>query len=597
MSTHPQTALKVSRERVPVRVAGAAGAIGMFHVEQTSPAQLQHALAELRRAARRLAQMPLAKRILLAEACVAGVQRLASEWVDAACAAKGIPDHSLFRAEEITAGPVATVRYLQLLINTLRAIDAHGTPQLPGAVAEGPDGRLRVPILPADGLYDSLVLFGFKAHAWMQAGVTGDDLHDIAPGLTGSAVGDAARIALVLGAGNVSSIGATDALFKIFQEGKVALLKMNPVNEYLGPIFARAFPELIAAGFLRIVQGGAEIGEQAIHHELVDEVHITGARETHDRIVWGPPGPDSERRKRDGRPVLTKPITSELGNVTPWIFVPGPYSSRQLDFQAENVAASVMNNASFNCVATKVLVTWKRWPQREEFLQKLQTLMEGVPRRLAYYPGATDRYRKFVGAVPADGPAGTLPWTLLRDVHPEQSPRFFQEESFVSVFVETPLDAATEEEFLERAVDFVNENLWGTLAAGITVHQRFRRRKGNADLWDSCLGRLKYGSIAVNHWPGLIYTLMSPPWGGHPGATQADAQSGIGWVHNTYMLKGVEKTVLEGPVTMFPKPFWFPTHAAPEPVAWKMLDLYCHPTVWKLQSFVASALSEQFFAE
>ena len=46
---------------------------------------------------------------------------------------------------------------------------------------------------------------------------------------------------LVLGAGNVSSIPATDTISKVFQEGQVVLLKMNPVNEYLGPIFERLF--------------------------------------------------------------------------------------------------------------------------------------------------------------------------------------------------------------------------------------------------------------------------------------------------------------------------------------------------------------------
>ena len=84
--------------------------------------------------------------------------------------------------------------------------------------------------------------------------------------------------------------------------------------------------------------------------------------------------------------------------------------------------------------------------------------------------------------------------------------------------------------------------------------------------------------------------MMSPPWGGYPSGTLADAQSGIGSVHNTFELVGVQKTVLEGPLTVWPKPFWFPTNRRPEPVAWKVLDLYRKPSAWKLPSLLLAAL-------
>ena len=57
-----------------------------------------------------------------------------------------------------------------------------------------------------------------------------------------------------------------------------------------------------------------------------------------------------------------------------------------------------------------------------------------------------------------------------------------------------------------------------------------------------------------------------------------DAQSGIGWVHNTFMLDGIEKSVLEGPLTMFPKPVWFPSQSSAEQVAWSFFDLYRKPS-------------------
>ena len=84
--------------------------------------------------------------------------------------------------------------------------------------------------------------------------------------------------------------------------------------------------------------------------------------------------------------------------------------------------------------------------------------------------------------------------------------------------------------------------------------------------------------------------MMSPPWGGYPSGTLADAQSGIGSVHNTFMLEHVQKTVLEGPLAIWPKPFWFPTHKAPEPIAWKVLELYHKPSAWKLPGLILASL-------
>jgi len=551
----------------------------------TSAGDVARAIHELAENRERLRRTSVGERIALAEACAEGVWTAARQWVEAACEAKGIAPDSPCRAEEILSGPVPTLRYLRLVIRSLRDIQRQGRPGLPGRARRGPDGRLRVPVFPARGLFDHLAFLRFRATAWMGEGITEDNLADHQALHYRQAGRDPARIVLVLGAGNVSSIPATDAFSKLFQEGALVLLKMSPVNAYLGPVFQQALAPLVEAGFLRIIYGGAEAGALAAHHASVDAVHLTGSVESHDGLVWGPRGEERVRRKHAGQPLLAKPVTCELGNVSPWIVVPGAYTPRQLAFQAENVAGSVTNNVSFMCVATKVLVTWKRWPDRQRFLDLLEQTLAAVPRRVAYYPGAAERYRRFAGEEAGEGPPGTLPWKLVRDVPPEPRAAWFEEESFAPVFVETALDAASEEDFLSQAVDFANERLNGTLAAAITLPPGFRRPAARERLLESCLARLRYGSVAINHWPGLVYGMMSPPWGGFPGGTPADPQSGIGWVHNTYMLEGVEKTVLEGPLSMALKPLWFPTHPHPEPASWALLALYhrpCWPRVLKL---------------
>ncbi len=547
--------------------------------------RIDRCVAELVAAKSRLANLSLAERIALMQDCLERVVKLAPEWVDAACDAKGLAPGNPLRAEEITAGPVATARHLQLLIHNFQSVASKGHIELPAAPKQGADGSLRVQVMPVKGLFDALVFAGFRAEAWMAPEVTRADLDRLGSQLKSP---QPARCVLVLGAGNVSSIPATDTISKVFQEGHVVLLKMNPVNEYLGPIFERLFARLIDAGFVRVIYGGADVGKAAVEHEHVDEVHITGSIHSHDAIVWGPPGPERERRKRENDPVLKKPITSELGNVSPWIIVPGPYSDKELRFQAENVASSIINNASFNCVATKMIVTWKNWPQRQQFLDLVEGVLAQVPPRKAYYPGAKDRYEKFSGK---QAPAGeALPWTIVRDADPKIGSQLFCEESFVCVCAQTALDAPDERAFLKRAVDFANDELWGTLSAAVTVHPSFYKDKAGADAFDAALAGLRHGAIGVNYWPALVYAMMSPPWGGYPSGTLADAQSGIGSVHNTFMLEGVQKTVLEGPLTQSPKPLWFPTHRRPEPLAWKVLDLYHKPSAWNLPGLLLAAL-------
>jgi len=553
----------------------------------TSPADhISRYARELAAAKDKLSALSLAERRHLLDDCLQRTIRLAHRWVEAACQAKGIPAGNPARAEEIAAGPVATARHLRLLIQNYRSVERTGHIDLPAAPIETLDGTTGVQVMPVRGLFDSVVFAVFKAHTFLARGYDRRDLEHLGQQLKNPR---RARLVLVLGAGNVSSIPATDTISKVFQEGQCVLLKMNPVNEYLGEIFEELFERLIAAGFVRVVYGGADVGRAAIDNAEVEEVHITGSIHSHDAIVWGQPGPERERRRQEHDPLLKKPITSELGNVSPWIVVPADYTDKQLRFQAESIASSITNNASFNCVATKMIVTSSRWPQRERFLKLVEEVLCKVPERRAYYPGAADRFARFAGRSTQQA-AGSLPWTLIRNASPEREPQLFCEESFVCVCAETALDAADDRDFLRRAVAFANDKLWGTLSAALTVHPAFRKVPGGEKVFQECVGELRYGAIGINHWPALVYAMMSPPWGGYPGGTLANAQSGIGSVHNTFMLEHIEKTVLEGPITLSPKPFWFPTHRRPEPIAWRVLDLYAKPSAWKLPGLALAAL-------
>ena len=544
----------------------------------TARPELDQAVEDVRARADAFARLAPAARAALLRACMAGVAGVAEDWGRAAARVKGLTWGTPAGAEDYLSGPLLTIRAARLLAGTLEAIADRGRPPLGRGTRIRHDGRLEVDVFPTSAI-EAATYMGYRGAALMQEGV------DAAAAWRRQAQqyrgeGPAGSACAVLGAGNVSSIPPTDVFHKLFAEGRVCVLKMNPVNEYVGPFLERALAPLIENGFLRIVYGGGTEGAYLVGHPGVDDVHITGSANTFDQIVWGPPGPERERRKREDDPVLRKSITSELGNVSPVIVVPGPYSDRELRFQARAVASATVNNASFNCNAAKMLVVARDWPQRERFAELLkQALGEAAPRR-AYYPGALERYEELlagrvdVSKVGAAG-EGELPWAFVPDLDAtDRDERLFLTEPFCGILSETALPGADPASFLTAATTFCNERLWGTLSAEIV---RPNDRELERPVEDA-VRELRYGTVAVNVWPAISYVAMSTPWGGHPSVTMADIQSGRGWVHNTYLLDGVDKAVFRAPIVPALKPVWHFDHRATHRVVPKLIQLEGRPS-------------------
>ncbi len=366
----------------------------------------------------------------------------------------------------------------------------------------------------------------------------------------------------MLGAGNIASIPVLDLVYKLFVEDQVVLLKLNPVNDYVGPFLEKAFASLIDDGFLRIVYGGAEVGRFICAHELVDTIHVTGAGQTHDAIVWGM-GEEAARRRVSGEPLIDKPITSELGCVTPILVVPGKWSKAQIDYQARHVASMVTHNASFNCNAGKVLVLAEGWPQRDAFLAKVREALAAAPPRYAYYPGAQERYGAFLEHYPqaevlGKSGGGVLPWTLIPSVPPKKEEYALQNEAFCGVLAHVDLPVSDAPSFLEKAPRFVNENVEGTLSIALLIDRSTRDRCEQA--FEQALAELRYGAIGVNAWPGLIFALGTTTWGAYPGHSREEIGSGIGVVHNAMLFDHPQKSIVYAPFRIFPKPLWFFDH-------------------------------------
>ena len=214
----------------------------------------------------------------------------------------------------------------------------------------------------------------------------------------------------------------------------------------------------------------------------------------------------------------------------------------------------------------------------------IEQQLNQTPARYAYYPGAAERFESFAECRPDD--RDYLPWTIRRNIDLDAQRRMLAEESFVCVCGEIALEADSVQSFLQNAVALVNEEVWGTLAATLTVPKKLQR----SDDVDTAVQELRYGTIGVNQWAAVAFALMSPPWGAFAGSTIDNVQSGIGFVHNTYMLNRPQKTILKSPLTIFPKPIWFNSHRCPEQLAWRLLDLYNTPSIWRIPALLGSAL-------
>jgi Aldehyde dehydrogenase family len=527
----------------------------------TTPSQLDETLTRLRAGAQRFARISLDERIALARSMQKGYLRIARASAEAATKAKGLPLEAA--GDEWGSGPLIVVRGLRLIIESLKALKRAGNTPI-GPIGRTKDGALSIRVFPANAI-DGLLFKDVTVDVHMAAGLSESEMHEARASFY-KRPDHKGRIALVLGAGNINSIPTWDVLTKMFAEGKVCVLKLNPVNAYLGPYLEDAFSDAIAQNFLAIVYGAADEGTYLVQHKAVDEIHLTGSDRTYEAIVWGATEEERRRRMGERRPLIDKPVTAELGNVSPIVVIPGPYTAKELRYQAEEIAGAMALNAAFCCCTPRILVTAANWPQRGTFLDLLADALSRTPTRAAYYPGAVEKYRLATtgrSQVRRIGAAGNniLPWTIVTGLDPwNAADPAFHAEYFCPVLFETSLSATDTAEFILSAVDFCNTRLWGTLNATLIVHPASQKDPTLADAIENAITWLRYGTVALNAYPAMSFAFGTPPWGAHPGSTPTDIQSGTGFVHNARMLEGIEKVVMRHPLTTFPKPFYFPSH-------------------------------------
>ena len=278
--------------------------------------------------------------------------------------------------------------------------------------------------------------------------------------------------------------------------GEVVICKMNPVNDYLGPIFDDIFASLIRDRYLAFAYGGADVGEYLTRHNAVQAIHITGSARTFDLIVYGP-GEEGQRRKAADDRVVDKPVNSELGGVGATIAARPvaqsrlPVSSRprghpetaQCRAQLRRQPGPRSSPAYWDG-SSQMLREVRAGPGRLRAEGRLCPRHRGAPERVAasraHRRGAGRRRETAVRGLRSGHRALRVQHRVVRPGHGDD------------------LAAGDAGQFLQRAVDFCNDKLYGTLSVNLIVHPATRRQLG-AD-FDRAIAALRYGGIGINVW-------------------------------------------------------------------------------------------------
>ncbi|MGO2684308.1 MAG: aldehyde dehydrogenase family protein [Microbacterium sp.] len=509
--------------------------------------RLDAAIGDLEAGTRTWAALSVGQRATLLRAVRTAVAASAEEWASTAAASKGLSGRHPLRGEEWLSGPYSVLGALDAYAETLSRLDAGRNPLEGIRIDRAPGSRTRVHAFPLDGT-DKALLMGFTGEVWLEPG-TSPRVARATAGLAQRTPAESGGVGLVLGAGNVTSIPVLDVLYELLAHNRTVLLKVNPTQDPLVSVFERAFAPLIEPGFLRIVRGGGDVGAYLTAHKQIDHVHITGSAATFDMIAWGAPdAAATKRRRRENRPQLKKPITAELGGVSPIIVVPGEWSDADLTFQAEHIATMRLQNCGHNCIAGQVVIMSSDWAQADAFRAALRRAYAKAPERPNWYPHSEERMQQANDDYPD---ALVLGDRLLIELDADDDATALQNTEYFAPVLGVVTLPGTGQGFLDAAVSHANDELQGTLGANLLIDPATQKSLGTG--FERAITQLRYGSIAINAWTAVGFITPTLTWGAFPGNTLDDVGSGIGVVHNALLLDRVERSVLRGPFRPFPR--------------------------------------------
>lgn len=560
-------------------------------IRPSSKLEMDQALNVLQSNKHKWINLSIDEKILILDEIMQDFNTVSEAWVKVSYQKKELTRNDFALGEEWFY--VAFImRLIRLLRSSLHDIKLIGRPKIPGPIQVRPNGQVVVQVFPETNL-DRMLLRGTTAEIFIEPGISPKEVVQT-QALAYQPGTREGKTTLILGAGNASFLVPGDFLSKLFVEGHVVALKPNPVNQYLGPLIEYGFRALIQRGFMRIIYGGVQEGAYLCYHPHTDEIHMTGSHHTFEAIVFGS-GKEGEQRKMNRQPILEKHFSAELGNITPLIVVPGDWSEAELQDQAAKIATWLIFNAGYACPTPRLIIQHKNWNLRQALNQAIIDVFSDVETRKAYYPGSQEIHQQFILSHPdanqiGETPEGHLPWTYIQGVDSNNFDDIcFRSEAFCSLLAETAIEGNSVPGFLEEAVAFVNENVWGTLNSIIIIHPKSLKNPLVAAALEKAIADLRYGTVAINQYPAISYYLGYTTWGSFPGQDMYDIQSGVGFTNNYLMFERPQKSVMRAPFRFFPDPFTIRNKRAHE-FGKKMADFETSPSILKVPGIAWSVL-------
>ena len=227
--------------------------------------------------------------------------------------------------------------YLPALIHTYRQLLEKKDIQDLKVIRTTPSGSKVVkvwPVAPNDLRTCNLAAPSAEAMVYIQPGkeATRATVYGPNSNLSGGVVA-------VLGAGNHGFLGMKDILYCLFERNQVPIFKPHPIQADWHKECDYVLEPLISRGFYASFYAENLLETDAmLRHEAIDAIHMTGGIQTHDAIVWGQTPQEQAQRKAANTPLITCPVTSELGCISPWIVTPGQWTKEEMKAQASNIA-------------------------------------------------------------------------------------------------------------------------------------------------------------------------------------------------------------------------------------------------------------------
>ena len=440
-------------------------------------------------------------------------------------------------------GPVFLGTATHTLIDTFTLLAKNGSYPRAAKERQRLDGQVIKTVFPRRAR-DRMFSPGFTAEIWLERGAKESQGHIYEKSKGGCCA--------VFGAGNYEA--PIDVINKMFVENKVVIFKQNPVNELVGVVLKKIFKNLIEDGYLHIFGGNSDLGRKILSHPDITDAVLTGGKDTYNRIVWGATREKQESNKKRSHKVFNKRLDAELGGVTPMIIVPGKWTQKEINHQASQISATKHGNGGHACISPQVVIVDDDWPQKNLFLNCLRHYLAEAPTEVCYYPGGMKNYEKFRMNYPQAQILGQKKKFFDKQLNPlfipevENDSLALKEEAFTMVLAQTSIKGTGGDslKFLNKAVQFCNEKVFGNLGCSVIVDPRTAKKIGSG--LDDGIARLQYGLVGVNVWCGMIATFPQLPWGPFPGNTAWNIESGVGKLSNTYMVDRPEKSVLWTPM-------------------------------------------------